>query len=347
MDLLCSKHVTESSAVPLARAIPDLAGRAGGALLFHAYWEGPLTEPAFISLLSCFYFNVAWSGETTGARRIIVWTDNVEATSGGELGRLAHQYAEFRLLDLLGEAARTPMAADMSAALCMCTRNPVYYTDTVQYIVLYSYGGVWFDLDTFFLRPLDGLLLTFPRPFVYSYPPVLDCPNGAVFASPRAHHPLMRAAFEAALAKGVQMDFYQGRLFYNTPMPLLVLPGYFFDAAMFYGATPLTDFFEADATRGANSSARRLAVFKPGAFAFHWHRPRRKVTVHVMSAYAQLRRELCKRCTCSTVRSAGKKGGMRHPMLPMSPTVHRCRKSAASKRGGGLERTRPFRIWIG
>ena len=334
MDLLCTKHVGEESAVPLSLAIPDLPGRAGTQLLFHAYWEGPLSEHAFISLVSCYYFNVATAG--VEGRRIIVWTDDVAASSSGELGRLALRYVEFRQFDLLGEAQSTPMRRNMAASICMCTRNPVYFTDTVRYILLYNYAGVWFDLDTLFLRPFDGLLLAFPRPFVYSYPANLDCPNGAIYYSPSPRHPLMGAAFEYVLRKGIQFDFYQGRLNYDTPMPLLVLPGYWFDAGFFYNAEAfkLTDFFEADAMHGNGSSAPPASAlttfgsFKPGAFAYHWHRPRRAVKAHQTSAYSQLRRELCKQCLCRAPRAAAKSG----PTSSTGASVELCRVVRRSRK---------------
>ena len=36
-----------------------------------------------------------------------------------------------------------------------------YYSDVVRYLLLYNYGGCWFDLDCFILRSFDPIFKNF------------------------------------------------------------------------------------------------------------------------------------------------------------------------------------------
>ena len=58
-----------------------------------------------------------------------------------------------------------------------------FYSDVVRYLLLYNYGGVWFDLDCFILRNFDPIFSNFENEIcVYQWENQYY-PNGAIYIS--------------------------------------------------------------------------------------------------------------------------------------------------------------------
>ena len=56
------------------------------------------------------------------------------------------KYAEIRYFSFDDEQNNT------SFNMVYYRKEPSFYSDVVRYLLLYNYGGIWFDLDCFFLR---------------------------------------------------------------------------------------------------------------------------------------------------------------------------------------------------
>jgi hypothetical protein len=234
-----------------------LANQLGGTyetpVLFHCYWNGELNEKHYYSILSCYYFNAY-----KRPHKIILWLEN---NTPNRYNQLIEQYAEIRSFSLEEQLKNTFIT------------NPFYYnkqlsfySDVVRYVLLYDYGGVWFDLDCFFLRTLDPLFCHFEKEIcVYQWENQFY-PNGAVFISLEPKSEKMKQLIEFILKRNRGWGFQEAQLTYDLPLDLLVLPCSWFDAGWIENPENVVfaDFFK---------STDRLVdfTFMKGSFCFHWH----------------------------------------------------------------------------
>ena len=229
-------------------------------LAYHALWSGRLTDKHVTSILSCFRF---CANRTD--RSITLWTD-------GETEAMAAQvapYARVRRLKLDELAAGTPLAnatRHKSAAFSTANSRAKSYANEARLLILLKYGGVWFDLDVLFLRPMDPLLVAYPRAFTYAWPH-MPYPNNAVLFAPRANDETIVRTVAHLTAKKKGFSFQQARFTYNSPVPLLVLPSEWFDPAWVHGV----DFCAFFKKSKADVEKVTFASFGGGAFTYHWH----------------------------------------------------------------------------
>ncbi|UKJ77823.1 glycosyltransferase [Azospirillum brasilense] len=223
-------------------------------LTFHAYWDGPLNEKHLISVKSCHLFNARGNGN-----RIIVWTQNgVDNEYLSEIGK----YAEIRTFSERAECRGTFLEGnDFGRSI-----DASFYSDIVRYILLYKYGGVWFDLDCLFLRSVTPLLNQFPGKILAYRWERQNYPNGAVYISPTPRSEAMKGNIEFIRDRNRGWGFQQAGLVYDTPMDILVLPCPWFDAGWI--DNPVLHFND---FMTASPVAFDLDSFFPGAFCFHWH----------------------------------------------------------------------------
>ncbi len=120
---------------------------------FHCYWSGaiPINEKHLASIHSCYYHNV----RNHANRRILLWTDKntiidkpVEETLLGVGPPGAIQIRDIGVL------------ANDTTTIDNLKTGP-HKANYIRLLLLYHYGGVWFDLDIFFLRAFDHLFHSF------------------------------------------------------------------------------------------------------------------------------------------------------------------------------------------
>jgi hypothetical protein len=242
---------------------------------FHAFWDGPLSLKHLLSLKSFYLFNTTGGVPPT----IIVWSSDWSLQKPNHIFREFQKYAELRVFNLKSEYENvfSPKRRDylvcsssLKARLLGKTfinKSLSFYSDTVRYLVLYNYGGCWFDLDCLCLRNMSPLKrLANNRPFVYSWE-YKNYPNGAIYASDEPRSPFLKKCIEHIVSRNKGWGFQESRLDYSKDLPLLVLPCSWFDPAWIqnpYGFR-IPDFF-ADCSYDVS-----YQTFFPGAFTFHWH----------------------------------------------------------------------------
>ena len=240
-------------------------------LLFHAYWKGPLLEKHVTSVQSCWLHNMR-DDSVRSRRRIVVWTDDagLHRTNASLLSQFAQlEGVELRLLDIHEEAKGSPIQNSNVLHVSGATLLS-FYSDVVRYALLHRYGGVWFDLDILWLRPIDPLLLTFDtRIMVYSWQ-AEGYPNGAVFISLQSRSAQLASAIHFILSRRRGFGFQEAALTYDLPLDFLVLPCSWFDPG--WQLNPLGSVWR-QFILSRPSSLQRCTWdnFHAGAFAFHWH----------------------------------------------------------------------------
>jgi hypothetical protein len=224
-------------------------------VLFHCYWNGNLNEKHLYSIQSCYYFNVLKKNH-----KIILWLEN---NSPNEYNIEIEKYAEVKIFDLNHEKKNTFLEnRDFYY-------NPTlsFYSDVVRYMLLYNYGGCWFDLDCFFLRCFDPLFFHYGTEIcVYQWEDQIN-PNGAIYICLDSKSEKMEKNIEFIINRNRGWGFQEAQLTYNLDMNLLVLPCSWFDGLwidnpynIYYG-----NFFEDTDTKYDFSN------FFKGAFCYHWH----------------------------------------------------------------------------
>lgn len=231
-------------------------------MIYHCFWNGVLNPKHYISILSCFYFNV----HKRKNRKIILWTDcNHE---NNELIRSISSICEIRFFDFKKEIEESGLPQNLLYGSHVYS----FISDRIRYILLYKYGGVWFDLDILFLRSFDPLLKNFQDDLlVYTFGHC-DYPNGAIFMSPKTKSDKMLHFINFMVDRNQGYGFQESNLTFDTPVDLLVLPSSWFDSWW------LPDFDEYPKTDHRNIDFFQPTVrevtfenFCSGAFCFHWH----------------------------------------------------------------------------
>ena len=114
---------------------------------FHCYWNGILNEKHLYSIKSCYHFNKK--------HKIILWLEN---NTYNQYNEEIKKYAEIKYFSLNQEINNTVF---MQNRQFYCKNFLPFYSDLVRTLLLYNYGGIWFDLDCFFLRNFDPIFKHF------------------------------------------------------------------------------------------------------------------------------------------------------------------------------------------
>ena len=142
-----------------------------------------------------------------------------------------------------------------------------FYSDTVRYLLLYKYGGCWFDLDIFFLRNFDPIFYRFESEIcVYTWENQ-NYPNGAIFISIIPENPKLKNAIKFIINRNKGWGFQEANLTFDLPLDMFVLPCSWFDPSWIDNPYNLkfTDFFK-------NSDILyTFDNFFNGSFCYHWH----------------------------------------------------------------------------
>jgi len=225
-------------------------------LIFHAYWTGELSEQHLISVTTCWYFNI--KGRKN--RKIVLWIQNCPDNVWKEK---ISEFVELREYDYEVEVVGTPFENKEFYAI----DRPAYFSDVIRYNLLYKYGGLWFDLDNFFLRNLDPVLANFSdKPFLYRWSDQ-NYPNGAVYYSPASENSEIEKIIHIFLEKNIGFGFNETKVGFDTEVDLTVLPCAWFDPAWIENEiiNDFSQFFY------RNKKNYDLSSFFKGAFVYHWH----------------------------------------------------------------------------
>lgn len=241
-------------------------------VIFHAYWTGILNEKHLISIRSCRYHHPS--------HKIILWVENSPYNEWMDQISIIATVLPFSL-------QTEKICTIMDGMNLLESSSPSYYSDTVRYLLLYKYGGVWFDLDIFFMRSLDPLFHIYgSQPLVYQWE-VYPFPNGALFISLEPYSKDMRHNIEFIIDRGKGWGFCQAMLTYDLPMKFTVLPCSWIDGAWITNPFKFSfeDFFN------PTDKIYTIETFFPSAFCYHWHN-QWDVPLHDTSPIKQLDRDI-------------------------------------------------------
>jgi hypothetical protein len=195
----------------------NLQGEYSKSVIFHCYWHGTLNEKHLYSILSCYYFNVH-----KNKHKIILWLEN---NTPNEYNSEISKYAEIKYFSLSDEKANTNFIENYN-----CNFNSItYYSDFIRNLLLYNYGGVWFDLDCFILRSFDPLFIHFQNEICVYRWEYLNIPNNAIYISLEPKSNKMKKNIEFIINKNKGFGFLESNLTFDLELDLLVLPCSWFD----------------------------------------------------------------------------------------------------------------------
>ena len=251
----------------------DLSGDYTKSVQFHCYWNGNLNEKHLYSILSCYYFNVR-----KNKHKIILWLEN---NVPNHYNTEIEKYAEIRFFSIKDEIKNTEF---IPTDVKYNTRSISYgYSEVVRYLLLYNYGGVWFDLDCFFLRNFDPLFCKYKTDIcVYQWEDQ-NYPNCAVYISLEQKSEKMKNIIQFIIVRNRGWVLQEASITYDIPLDMLVLPCSWFDAGWINNPFlfHFNNFFD------PTDKQYNFDNFFKGAFCFHWHNNWNK-KIDASSAVSQL-----------------------------------------------------------
>ena len=267
MKLLCAT-TDYNQTIKLALNINEEYNKS---VIFHCYWNGTLNEKHYYSILSCYYFNVY-----KNKHKIILWLEN---NNPNEFNKKIEKYAEIKYFSLLEEKKHTFLENNNF----YYNKELSFYSDVVRYLLLYNYGGCWFDLDCFILRSFDPVFYNFESEICVYQWENQNYPNGAIYMSLEAQSEKMKKNIEFIITRNRGWGFQEAHLTYDLPLDMLVLPCSWFDGSWISNAYNLSceDFFK------DNSKIYDFDNFFKGSFCYHWHNKWNN-SLHINSVMQQL-----------------------------------------------------------
>ena len=233
----------------------NLHGEYSPSVTFHCFWNGNLNEKHLYSILSCYYFNVY-----KNKHKIVLW---LEDNTPNEYNEQISNYAEVRTFSLGDEKTNTGFLETYE-----CNFNAIiYYSDFARCLLLYNYGGVWFDLDCFFLRSFDPLFSNFENEICVYQWSTQPYPNNAIYISLHPKSEIMKKNIEFIVERNLGWGFQEASLTYDLPLDLLVLPCSWFDAEWIENPFNIRtdDFFK------YTDQIYTFENYFNGSFCYHWH----------------------------------------------------------------------------
>ena len=233
----------------------NLKGEYSKSVTFHCYWNGILNEKHLYSILSCYYFNVY-----RNKHKIILWLEN---NTPNEYNSEISKYAEIKYFTLSDEKTNTGFLENYNCEF----KHITYYSDFVRNLLLYNYGGMWFDLDCFFLRNFDPIFLNFENEICLYQWSNANYPNNAIYISLQPKSENMKRNIEFIVKRNLGWGFQEANITYDLPLDMIVLPCSWFNADWIPNPYNVgtTKFFE------NTDKQYNFDNFFNGSFCYHWH----------------------------------------------------------------------------
>ena len=233
----------------------NLQGEYSKLVILHCYWYGTLNEKHLYSILSCYYFNVY-----RNKHKIILWLEN---NTPNEYNEEIEKYAEIRYFSFSDEKTNTGFLENYEFNF----KSITYYSDFVRNLLLYNYGGIWFDLDCFVLRNFDPIFSNFENEICLYQWENQNYPNNAIFMSLHPKSENMKRNMEFIVKRNLGWGFQEANITYDLPLDMLVLPCSWFNADWIKNPYNIsTDRFFENTDKQYN-----FDNFFNGSFCYHWH----------------------------------------------------------------------------
>jgi len=254
MELLAS-YTDYDKTIKVAR---KLNGVYDESVIFHCYWNGNLNEKHLYSVLSCYHFNVLNKNH-----KIILWLEN---NAPNDINKEISKYCEIKQFSLKDQTANTFLE---NRQIKFDRLQANYY----RLLILYNYGGCWFDLDCFFLRSFDPIFEKYPDKIcVHQWEDQNYAGNGIVVSlEPKSVKLKDIMNFIINLKRG--WGFQKAKLTYDLPLDFFVLPCSWVSPAWI--KNPIfehrADGSQFDRFFKNSDKEYNFDNFFNGAFCYHWH----------------------------------------------------------------------------
>lgn len=254
-------------------------------IIFHTFWHSvsAFRDEDILSLKSFWLTNGQSNGKSLSNRPIVLWTTDKREGVVNESETLENEkeqnalkevrkYAVIKNLDerQLEATYLDAISRDSrSRALVNLRRYRTRYlsrkANLYRLLLLYQFGGVWFDIDIVSLRNFDPLFHRFPKDFAaYSWERS-GYPNNAFMFSVLPRNPRVHYVLEYMATRRKGYGFQTSELTYDHKVPLTVLPCSWFDTDWVMGK------FEERWARFWRPGSLNVTTFYRGAFTYHWH----------------------------------------------------------------------------
>ena len=253
---LVSKITNYNETIKLSN---NLIGIYEKPVIFHCYWNGNLNEKHLYSVLSCYYFNVL-----NRNHKIILWLEN---NAPNNINKEIIKYCEIKHFSHKEETQNTFLENIEIRFIGGSANGISEKANFYRMLLLYNYGGCWFDLDCFFLKNFDPLFVNYENEIVLYQWENKDYPNNAIFISLEPKSIKMKKNIHFIIHYNRGWGFQRAELTYDLPLDILVLPCSWFDGDWInnpYTIGP-DNFFK------YSQKEYTFDNFFTGAFCYHWH----------------------------------------------------------------------------
>jgi hypothetical protein len=251
---LLTNEVNYDSTIELAK---NLKGDYNKPVIFHCFWSGVLSEKHLISIKSCYYFNIYNKNNNS---KIILWLQN---NCPNKYNKEIEKYVEIKFFLLENEKKNTFLENNNFKY----NNSISHYSDVVRYLLLYKYGGCWFDLDCIFLRSFEPIFYNFNNEICVYQWETQNYPNGAIYISLEPKSEKMKSNIEFIINRNGGWGFQEANLSYDLPLHMLVLPCSWFDGDWIENSFNIGwDVFFKKTDKHYN-----FDNFFKDSFCYHWH----------------------------------------------------------------------------
>jgi hypothetical protein len=222
---------------------------------FFSYWIGNnLNEKHLLSLKSFFV--------TQNLSNCTLHLYSTTDVSNHPVIAFFKEKIKTHIFDPIKEIEETPLDRSFLGPILRHELNPALESDFFRLVLLYKYGGVYFDLDILFLRDLAPLL---QYEFEYQWGTELDMINGAVMRL-KKESPIAREHIEQLKSTPAKYGSlcWANNLYCKVKEKfddLIIFPSTFFNTEWQCGISSETFF----------KKCQYSDTMFEGAFTWHWH----------------------------------------------------------------------------
>jgi len=228
-------------------------------VIFHCYWNGNLNSKHLYSILSCYHFNIL-----NNKHKIILWLEN---NTPNDINDEISKYCEIKQFSVEHETKNTFLENIKITFIGGSANGLSEKANYYRMLLLYNYGGCWFDLDCFFLRCFDPIFKKFENEICLYQWENQQYPNNAIFISLEPKSSKMKKNINFIIERNRGWGFQRAQLTYDLSLDILVLPCSWFDAGwLVFTPEQQLNLFIKSTTEEYNFNN-----FFEGAFCYHWH----------------------------------------------------------------------------
>ncbi len=253
------KNTDYNSTIELAK----ITGIYDKPVIFHCYWNGILNKKHLISIKSCYYYNVFKNPKN----KIILWLEN---NTSNIFNKKIEKYADIKQFVLKNEIKDTFL---QDKIIKYNITEPHFEiqekANFYRCVLLFKYGGCWFDLDCFFLRNFAPIFSNYENEICLYRWGYQNYPNNAILISLKKYSDKLKKNIEFIITHDKGWGFQRAGLTYNLPLNFLVLPCSWFDGS--WVKNPYIErenfimFFK------KQNKEYNFDNFFKFSFCYHWH----------------------------------------------------------------------------